>query len=320
MALSFFSGASFIITIPSAIAVFAWIATIRTGRPILTIPLLYCASFVVMFTIGGVSGVMTASVAADFQLHDTYFVVAHIHYVLIGINLFGVLAGIHFWLPKMTGRMMSPRLGAWAFGLIFTGFNAAFLQMHWTGLMGMPRRIYTYPEGAGWGAVNMVTTLGSFVMAVGILVFLVDVLRSLRSGPPAGPNPWDAPTLEWAVSSPPPPWNFATIPVVASRHPLWEDRLDEGTGRSSLVHGPLLDRSKEALVTTSVDAEPQDIADLLWDSLWPFFTTLALSLLFTALLLRGWVWAGAGVLALAACLLGWLWPRRSLGLIAEDRR
>ena len=192
MSLSFFSGASFIITIPSAIAVFAWIATIWFGRPVIKVPFLYFASFIVMFVIGGVSGVMTASVPADFQLHGTYFVVAHIHYVLIGINLFGVLGGLYFWFPKFTGRMMNERLGMWAFGFVFSGFNLAFLPMHWTGLLGMPRRIYTYPEASGWGPVNMVSTIGAFVLALGILLVLINVWHGLRAGKPAGNNPWDA--------------------------------------------------------------------------------------------------------------------------------
>ena len=217
VSLSLFSGASFIITIPSAIAVFAWIATIMLGRPVLKTPFLYFASFIVMFVIGGVSGVLTASVPADFQFHGTYFVVAHIHYVLIGINLFGVLGGRYFWFPKMTGRMMSERLGMWAFAAVFTGFNLAFLPMHLTGLMGMPRRIYTYPEGSGWGPVNMITTIGAFLLAFGLAMVLVNIVHGLRTGRAAGPNPWDAPTLEWSVASPPPPYNFAVIPVVASR-------------------------------------------------------------------------------------------------------
>ena len=187
LALAFFSGASFAIAIPSAIAVFAWIATIWTGRPVMTSAFLYFAGFVVMFVIGGVSGVVTAAVPTDLQVTDTYFVVAHIHYVLIGINLFAVLGALHVWFPKMTGRLLDERFGKWAFAVIFFGFNLAFLPMHWTGLIGMPRRIYTYPAGLGWETPNMITTIGAFVLGFGILLFLINVFVSLRNGLPAGP-------------------------------------------------------------------------------------------------------------------------------------
>jgi cytochrome c oxidase subunit I len=313
LATSFFSGASFIITVPSAVAVFAWIATIWSGRVFVTTAFLYFASFISMFVIGGVSGVMTASVPADLQLHDTYFVVAHIHYVLIGINLFGVLGGLYFWFPKMTGRLLSERLGRWNFWTTFLGFNLAFLPMHWTGLLGMPRRVYTYPENVGWSAVNMITTVGAFVLAVGVLLLLINVVVSLRRGAVAGPNPWDAPTLEWATSSPPPPYNFVVLPAVASRHPLWEERLQEGTGRSSIHRGLALDNGKETLATTVIDAEPDLILKMPEDDPWPFLVTVAMTVGFTGLLLHWWwVAAGAGGAVILGVLI-WLWPRGDLG-------
>ncbi|HZT17857.1 MAG TPA: cytochrome c oxidase subunit I, partial [Dongiaceae bacterium] len=241
MALSIFSASSLIITIPSAVQVFAWIATIWTGRPVFTTAFLFFAGFIVMFVIGGVSGVMTAVVPVDWQLTDTYFVVAHLHYVLIGINLFGVLGALYYWFPKFTGRMLNETLGRLNFWLVFIGFNVAFFPMHLAGLFGMPRRIYTYPRGLGWDSLNLVETIGAFILAAGILVLLVNVARSLRRGAIAGPNPWDAPTLEWAVPSPPPPYNFVVIPSVASRHPLWEARLSEGAGQSIVERGLVLD-------------------------------------------------------------------------------
>ncbi|SMC91305.1 cytochrome c oxidase subunit 1/cytochrome c oxidase subunit I+III [Fulvimarina manganoxydans] len=312
LSMSYFSGASFIITIPSAIATFAWIATIWTGRVVVTTAFLYFAGFISMFVIGGVSGVVTASVAADLQLHDTYFVVAHIHYVLIGINLFGVLGGLYFWFPKMSGKMLSERLGRWNFWLTFLGFNLAFLPMHWTGLLGMPRRIYTYPEGAGWSWVNMLTTVGSFILAFGILLLFVNVWMSLRRGVAAGANPWDAPSLEWATASPPPAYNFTVMPVVASRHPLWEDRLGESEGHSSIERGLILDDGKEMLATSVIDAAPRAILKMPEDDPWPFLVTLAMTLGFTALLLHWW-WIGlaAGVATLLGCVF-WLWPRGDL--------
>ena len=313
IALAFFSGASFVIAIPSAIAVFAWIATIWAGRPVITCAFLYFASFIVMFTIGGVSGVMTAAVAADLQLTSTYFVVAHIHYVLIGINLFAVLGALHVWFPKMTGRLIDERLGMIAFWIIFLGFNLAFLPMHATGLLGMPRRIYTYPPGLGWETPNMLTTVGSFILAVGLLIYFINVLRSRAAGAPAGANPWDAGTLEWATPSPPPPYNFPVIPSVASRHPLWEDRLpQEGVGRSELRNGMALDRGKEALATTTLDAEPDVILKMPEDLPAPFIVTLAISAFFVGLLLQLWWLAGVGGFATLAGLLVWLWPAREL--------
>ncbi len=245
LALSFFSGVSIIIAIPSAVAVFAWTLTIWLGRPVITTAFLYFASMIVLFVIGGVSGFMTGSVPVDWQLHDTYFVVAHIHYVLIGINLFPVIGALYFWFPKFTGKMMNERLGVWSFWTSFIGFNVAFLPMHLTGLLGMPRRVYTYPAHMGWDALNMVTSVGAFVFATGILLTFINVFVSLRAGRIAGPNPWDAPTLEWSVPSPPPPYNFAVLPSVASRHPLWEQRLGDSHGTSSLDEGLILDDQRE---------------------------------------------------------------------------
>jgi len=319
MASSIFSGASFVITIPSAVSVFCWIATIWAGRPVFTTAFHYFAAFVSMFVIGGVSGVATASVPADLQLHDTYFVVAHLHYVLIGINVFAVLGGIYTWFPKFTGRMLDERLGRWNFWLTFIGFNLAFLPMHWTGLLGMPRRVYTYPPETGWGTVNLTTSIGSFVLALGVLLLLVNVARSYRLGRAAGANPWDAPTLEWAVSSPPPPYNFAVIPQVASRHPLWEERLDEGTGSSTLDSGLVLDDGKETIATSVIDAEPDLILRMPEDNMAPFFTTLSLSVLFTAMLLKSFIAMAAAGIAILICLLWWLWPRKHLRQRTEAR-
>ena len=313
LALSFFSAASFVITIPSAVAVFAWIATIWTGRPVITTAFLFFAGFIAMFVIGGVSGVMTAAVPADRQLTDTYFVVAHLHYVLIGINLFAVMGALYVWFPKITGRLMSERLGRWNFWLVFVGFNLGFFPMHVTGLMGMPRRIYTYPDGLGWDTLNLITTIGAFVLAIGILLLLINLAASRRGGAPAGPNPWDGPTLEWATPSPPPPYNFPVIPLVASRHPLWEERLGETEAGHSEVHrGPVLADGKEALATTALDAQPDVILKMPEDSYAPFVVTLAMAVGFTGLLLADWWVAGVGGLAVLVGCLVWLWPEASL--------
>ncbi|QPC95705.1 cytochrome c oxidase subunit I [Mesorhizobium sp. INR15] len=312
MSLSFFSAASFIIAIPSAIAVFAWIATIWTGKLQFTTPFLFFTGFIMLFVIGGVSGFMTASVALDWQLTDTYFIVAHLHYVLLGINVFPVVGGLHFWFPKMSGRMMDERLGKWTFWTMFIGFNAAFFPMHVTGLMGMPRRIYTYPADMGVGWLNMLSTLGAFVFAVGVFLFLINVAKSLKSGAPAGDNPWDAPTLEWATTSPPPVYNFATIPQVASRYPLWEDRLKETEERSiigdAVRDGMVLDKGKETIGVTPLDAEPNVVLKMPGDSILPFLLSVGMTGLFFGLLAQV-IWLVAlGAVCEFGVLALWLTP------------
>jgi cytochrome c oxidase subunit I len=312
LGLAFFSGASIVITLPSAVAVFAWLATIWLGKPVITTAFLFFSSMILLFVIGGVSGFMTASVPVDWQLTDTYFVVAHLHYVLIGINVFPVVGATYFWFPKMTGRKLDERLGRWNFWTMFLGFNIAFLPMHLTGLLGMPRRVYTYNDYGGWQALNLITSIGSLVLAIGVLLFFINVIRSLRLGAPAGKNPWDAPTLEWSVSSPPPPYNFAVIPTVASRHPLWEGRLGTDGGLSSLDRGMLLDSGKETIGTSALDAEPDMVLEMPGDSFAPLALAVGLAVTFVGLLLRTWPAAGAGGVIVALAILAWLWPRREL--------
>jgi cytochrome c oxidase subunit I len=308
LALSFFSAASFVIAIPSAIGVFCWIATIWTGRPRFDTPFLFFAGFVLLFVIGGVSGFMTASLAFDWQLTQTYFIVAHIHYVLLGMNVFPVVGGIHFWFPKFTGRMLGERLGKWTFWVMFVGFNLAFFPMHILGLIGMPRRVYTYPGGLGFGGYNLVISIGSFIFAIGTLLLLVNIARSLRGGAVAGANPWDAPTLEWSVPSPPPPYNFVNIPIVASRHPLWEDRLNETDERSILGSDVLLDQGKETLAVTALDAQPDAIMTMPGDSLLPVILALGMSVVFGGMLVVNWWGVGVGAVIVTITLLAWFPP------------
>jgi heme/copper-type cytochrome/quinol oxidase subunit 1 len=310
MALSFFSAASLTIVIPSAVTVFAWIATLWDSKPIIRTPMLFLLGFVLLFVIGGVSGVMTAALPFDWQLTDTYFVVAHIHYVLIGINLFPVVAAVYYWFPKMTGRMMNERLGRWNFWVMFIGFNLGFFPMHISGLLGMPRRIYTYPGGLGWDAVNMVTSIGAYVFAIGVLLFFINVLKSRRDGAIAGDNPWDASTLEWSVSSPPPEYNFVVIPTVRSRDPLWEDRLALPE-RSSVREGPTLVEGRETLATTPLDAELARVLHMPEDTLVPLALALVTLVLFYGLLLRAWWLAGAAAFGLYVVINIWLWPKAS---------
>jgi cytochrome c oxidase subunit 1/cytochrome c oxidase subunit I+III len=318
MALSFFSGASIIIALPSAVAVFAWLATIATGRPVLTTAFLFFSSFIILFVIGGVSGFMTASVPVDWQLTQTYFVVAHLHYVLIGINVFPVVGGVYYWFPKVTGRMLDERLGKWNFWTMFIGFNVAFFPMHLAGLLGMPRRVYTYPAEVGWSTVNLITSIGSFAFAIGIFLLLVNIVASLRRGVIAGADPWDAPTLEWSTPSPPPEYNFVVIPTIASRHPLWEEQLAEiePENRSQLGRGYVLDQGRETMGTTALDAEPDVILQMPTDSYVPLGFALAMTVFFVGLLLQRPDVAGVGVLLIAAGLVAWLWPERHLAQTA----
>jgi len=313
LSLSFFSAASFVIAIPSAVGVFYWIATIWTGRPRFDSPFLFFAGFVLLFVIGGVSGFMTASVALDWQLTQTYFIVAHIHCVLLGMNVFPAVGGIHFWFPKFTGRMLDKRLGKWTFWVMFVGFNLAFFPMHILGPIGMPRRVYTYPGGLGFGGYNLVISIGAFIFAIGVLLLLVNVARSLRGGAAAGPNPWDAPTLEWSVPSPPPPYNFVSIPIIAGRHPLWEDRLNETDQRSILGSDVLLDEGKETLAVTALDAEPDAIMTMPGDSLLPVILALGMSVVFGGMLVVNWRAVSVGAVGATITLLAWFTPRVSGG-------
>ncbi|MBI3626224.1 MAG: cytochrome c oxidase subunit I [Candidatus Rokubacteria bacterium] len=218
---SAFSIGTMLIGIPTGVKIFNWIATLWGGRIRFTTALWFALGFIAMFLMGGLSGIMHASPPVDMQQQDSYFVVAHLHYVLVGGSLFGLFAGIYYWWPKLTGRMLSERAGRWNFWLMFLGFNVTFFPMHFLGLMGMPRRIYTYAPGLGWDLWNLVSTVGVFILGLGILVFTGAAVASLRAGAPAPADPWDGRTLEWAVASPPPEYNFAEIPTVHHRDELW---------------------------------------------------------------------------------------------------
>jgi cytochrome c oxidase subunit 1 len=222
--LPFFSITTELISIPTGVLFFNWLATLWKGKIRFEPPMLFALGFIAMFLIGGIDGVWMASPAVDFALTDTYWVVAHIHYVLFGGTVFGIMAAMYYWFPKITGRMLSKGLGQWHFWLQFAGFNLTFFPMHVLGLRGMPRRIADYPPGRGWSSLNLLATLGAFVIAASIAVFLVNVFATLRRQRTAPADPWEANTLEWATSSPPPPHNFDALPRIRSSRPVFDAR------------------------------------------------------------------------------------------------
>ncbi|HEU4630045.1 MAG TPA: cytochrome c oxidase subunit I [Gemmatimonadaceae bacterium] len=306
LSLSFFSAASTAIAIPMGVQVFAWLATLWDGKPVLRVPLLFVLGFLIIFVIGGVTGVMVAAVPYDWQVHDSYFVVAHFHYVLIGGMVFPLFAALYYWSPLVTHRMLSERLGRWAFWLMFVGFNAAFLPMHFTGLRGMPRRVYTYAGDLGWNGLNLVSSVFSFVFAAGVLVVVYDFVRHLRTGAKAGHDPWNAPSLEWLSGLA--PHGFRSLVPVTSRYPLWEQQELPGdivAGRGYLPDAPT--RERETLVSTPVGGVPEQILRLPGPGWTAFGAALATAVVFTAMTLRlAAVGVVAGVAATAA-ILSWLW-------------
>src|SRR5207302_2104 len=232
-----FSATSMLIAIPTGVKIFNWIATMIGGRLRMTTAMLFAVGFIAMFVIGGLSGVSLAVVPIDLAVTDSYYVVAHLHYVLFGGTMLGIFAGAYYWFPKMTGRLLSETLGRWHFWTTFAGFNLTFLPQHWLGAVGMPRRVFTYAASTGWGPLNLLSTIGAAILAIAMVIFFVNLVRSLRSGEIAGDDPWDAFTLEWATTSPPPPENFASIPAVTGRRPPARSRFSEAAARWRLRRG-----------------------------------------------------------------------------------
>jgi cytochrome c oxidase subunit I len=307
---SFYTAASMVIAVPMGVQIFCWIATLWSGRPVFRTPLLWVVGFIVTFVIGGLSGLMTASAPLDLQLTDTYFVVAHLHYVLIGGAMFPLFGAFCYWYPKATGRMLSERWGVISFALIFGGFNTAFFPMHILGLMGMPRRVYTYPPEMGWGPLNILASMGALISAAGAALFVLNAILSLRRGRPAGDNPWGGSTLEWTTTSPPPPHNFDHTPVVEDLTPGWTQQ-----SRRPVMTGISLDH-RELLLTTPVEAQPDYRQHSPQPSIWPLLAALATSAMFVGSIINPWalVW---GSLPIGVTLTGWFWPKRAQRQLGE---
>ncbi|HEU4510671.1 MAG TPA: cytochrome c oxidase subunit I [Pyrinomonadaceae bacterium] len=298
MGQSFFSAASMMIAIPSGIQIFCWIATLWGSKLNLKTPLLFVLGFFAIFVLGGLTGVMLASVPLDLQVHDTFFVVAHLHYVLIGGSVFPLFGAFYYWFPKWTGRMLSERAGHWNFWLMFIGFNLVFFPMHQLGLNGMPRRVYTYLPETGWGTLNLIASIGAFVLAFGVLVFVVNVFWARRAGVVAGDNPWAADTLEWHTSSPPPHYNFHNIPVVYGQYPLWQ--MPEN---AAVLRG-LSTKQRETVVTSVMDAQPQLRFEIPGPSIWPAMVALGTAVTFIGGIFTPWSIL-IGMILSGLAIIGW---------------
>ena len=299
---SFFTASSMAITIPTGAQLFCWIATLWDAKVRVSTSVLFVAGFFLIFVLGGLTGVMIAAVPFDQQVTDTYFIVGHIHYVLLGGAVAPLLGAVYHWFPKFTGRFLDERLGRWHFWCYLLGTNLAFAPMLLLGVMGMTRRIYTYSKDTGWGDLNALSSFGAGLLAFSFLLFALNVLRSLRGRRSAPANPWDAPTLEWACESPPEPHNFDFIPLVSSRVPLWQDRE-----LARKVTGLHVD-SKEVLITRGSDARADLREPVPAPSIWPFIASIATTVMLIGSIFKpsALLW---GSLPVGAALIGWLYPR-----------
>jgi cytochrome c oxidase subunit I+III len=301
------SAASMAVAVPTAIQVFAWIATLWRGKVAMNAPALFLLGFMFIFVLGGLTGVMVAVVPFDWQVHDTYFIVAHFHYVLIGGMVFPVFAALYYWLPLLNGHLMSERLARWIFGLMFGGFNLAFFPMHITGLLGMPRRVYTYAPDLGWNALNMASTIGAFLFAAGVVLFAADVWRTLRRPERKHGNPWNASTLEWLPMG---DYAVRSIPQVETQEPLWDrpSLPEEVEAGAHWLPGSVTGH-RETIVTSPVSATPRYLLVLPTDSWWPFVSAAGTAGFFLLLTIKMTAAAwGCGLVALGA-LLAWLWQQ-----------
>jgi cytochrome c oxidase subunit I+III len=301
----YFAAASLIIVIPSGIQLFAWITTILTGTPRFKTPLLWIVGFIVLFIIGGLSGITFAAIPFDQQLTDTYYVVAHFHYVIFGAAVFPILGGLYYWFPKVTGRMYYERWGQASFWVTFAGMNLTFFPMHIVGLLGMPRRQYTYPADLGWTGYNVIESIGAYLLAAGLLMVAANLVVSLFRGEAAGRDPFGGATLEWTTSSPPPAYNYAVIPKVSSPYPMW-DAADRDEDVANLAGGRMvLERGHETPASTAVDADWDEVLDMPSSSPWPVVLAIAISGIFAFVLLKQWIAAAIFVVATLVVLAAW---------------
>jgi cytochrome c oxidase subunit I+III len=308
LSLAFFSAASLLVVVPTAVQIFAWLATLLKGKPRLELPMLWVFGFFFVFVTGGLTGVMVAVVPFDWQVHDTHFIVAHLHYVLVGGFVFPAMAGIYYWLPQITGRRSDQGLGVAAFWTIFVGFNATFFIMHLTGLLGMPRRVYTFAAGLGWEVPNLISSIGGFVMAIGFAMVVIDLVIQRRFAPHTEHNPWRAGTLEWAMPTPVPAYNLASLPKVDSREPL-HDEPDLGP-KLAAGEGYLAGKRnawRETLGVDAVTGEPDQLLLLPAPSYWPLFTALATGGFFVSFLFSFYAGAVISAVLVLFCALVWLW-------------
>lgn len=323
LALSFFAAASLMVGIASGIQIFAWIGTLWGTRPVLNTPLLYILGFVFIFVLGGFTGVMVAVVPFDWQVHDTFFIVAHLHYVLIGGVVFPIFGGLHYWLPKITGRMLSECLGKWSFWLNFVGFNLTFFPMHIMGFLGMPRRVYTYPAELQIAGYNLVATAGSFLLGSGFLFLAVNFFRSLLKGPAAESNPWNSDTLEWSVSSPPPIYSYFRPPVVHHRNPLWHERppvVDDVAERAADAMAGAPQTWRATLGTDTISGRPLSIQVLAGPSIAPFVVAVGLLIGFLGVLVKWYGVLPVGLIISAIGLVQWLYPSEKLLTCLRESR
>ncbi|RUM95212.1 cytochrome c oxidase subunit I [Pseudaminobacter arsenicus] len=323
ISLAFFSAASEAVAIPTGVQIFVFIATMLAGKVILSVPMLFGTGGIAIFVIGGLTGVMVALAPFDWQAHDTYFIVAHLHYVLIGGMLFPVIAGIYYYYPLVDARKLSDHLGRLAFWQMFIGFNVAFFPMHLAGLRGMPRRVFTYPADIGWHWLNLISTVGAFIFAAGVLVVVIDVLRPKHHAPRGETNPWNAGTLEW-ISEPEENWGVRSIPIITSRYPLWDQKnlaSEINEGRFYLPDAQ--EGYRETLVTSVLDAEPLQCLRVGGTSYVTIVSAASLGAVFIALTFHWWITALICGVVTCAAIIYWLWtgtaeipekPRKDVGL------
>ena len=324
VSLALFSAASEAVAIPTGVQIFCFIATIAAGRVVHSVPMLYTLGGLATFVIGGLTGVMVALASFDFQAHDTFFIVAHLHYVLIGGSVFPIIAGCYYFFPLLNGKQLSDRLGRVAFWFLFVGFNTTFLPMHLTGLRGMPRRVFTYPAELGLGGLNLLSTVGAFVLAAGVGIVAWDIVRPKKRQPCAPRNPWGAGTLEWLPALPQESWSVRSIPDIDSRYPLWDQpNLERDVDQGRFYLPDAEEGKRETLVTSPVDARPVQCLRLPGPSFAPALAALTLGGFFILGTFYLWKWALLSLVVAIGVILHWLWtatavipekPEKNVGL------